>query len=144
MSQTPEKILAIDPGERTGWATGESTPDGLVVTGQGVAPLKNFAVKLGESFENYDTVLYETWRLYANMAKRLVGNDMQPSQLVGMIRYISWLNPSVKLVSLGADVKKTAEKTAPDEIKERLLRSSEEHDKDALLLLWFYHWREYV
>jgi hypothetical protein len=149
-----ERILAIDPGERVGWAHGvadvtrlsgggEPIHD-LEITGQGVSPLKDFALKLGESIGNYDTVIYETWRLYPEMGKKMTGNDMQPAQLVGMIRYLAWTHPQVKLVSQGAAIKNTALKTMPEEISKRFKKSSEQHDKDALMHLWFYFWDRYA
>lgn len=156
-----ERILAIDPGERVGWAHGVAVADGedvpldsgitlvdqrpsLVITGQGVNPLKDFALKLDEVIANYDTVIYETFRLYPEMGKKMVGNDMQPAQLVGIIRFLAWKHPKVKLVSQGAAIKNTALKTMPDEISARFKKSSEQHDKDALMHLWFYYWDRYV
>jgi hypothetical protein len=154
-----EKILAIDPGERVGWASGivypEATVEGadgmpkeeatsLDVTDQGVHQLKDFAMSLGKNIEKYDTVVYETWRLYPNMAKRMVGNDMQPSQLVGIIRYLGWIHPQINLVMQGANIKKTAEKTMPDWMIEQMTKSSEQHDQDALMHLWHYYWSKYV
>lgn len=151
LSQQPNhlRILAIDPGERVGWARGtvQADPDdgiSLRIDGQGVHELKDFAIKLYESITNYDVVIYETWRLYPGMAKKMIGNDMQPSQLVGMIRLLAWVHPDVKLVSLGATVKNTAIKTQPDWLRDRVAKSTEEHDKDALHLLWYYYWKHYV
>lgn len=139
-----ELILAIDPGERVGWAVGAVHSDILTVTGQGVNPLRDFAIKLVQSAHKYDTIVYETWRLYPHMAKTMVGNDFQPAQLVGMIRLATWLEPSVRLVSQGASIKNTAIRTMPDVIQERMEHSSEQHDKDALMHLSYYWWRRYV
>lgn len=140
------KLLAIDPGERVGWATGVVHPDvpKLEVTNQGVNTLKDFAITLGERIHDYDVVIYEVWRLYPHMAKRMVGNDFQPSQLIGVIRYLSWIHPNVKLVSQGASIKNTALKTMPDELKERMSKSSEQHDQDAIQHLWHFYWSKFV
>lgn len=150
-----ERVLAIDPGERVGWARAVLHPDGVLrwtdpdTEGtcpgvrdvvQGVTPLKDFALKLGEVFGEYDTVVYETWRLYPHMAKKLIGNDMQPSQMVGIIRYCAWLNPKVKLVSQGADTKNLADNAYGAWLAPRFELSTEEHDKDALRhLVWYWH-----
>lgn len=138
-----ERVLVVDPGDRTGWARcvidGETISD--VVTG--VTPLKDFAVALGKSVDKYDTVVYETWRLRPDMAKKMVGNDFQPSQLIGIVRYLAWITPGVRLKSLEPGVKKTGRKVMPDVLRERLDHSSEEHDKDALDLLSYYWWKEY-
>lgn len=141
-----ERVLVIDPGDRTGWVRcviedGVIDPASVV---QGVHPLKDFALKLAESVTNYDTIVYETWRLRPDKAKVMVGNDFQPVQLIGMVRLLGWQHPTVKLKSLGPNTKKTGRKVMPDWMQERLQYSSEEHDKDALELLSFYWWEKYV
>lgn len=141
-----ERVLVIDPGERVGWARctiedGLITPDSVV---QGVHPLMDFAVKLSSSVTNYDTLVYETWRLRPDMAKKMIGNDFQPAQLIGMVRLLAWTNPPIRLKSLEPSVKSTGRKVMPDFLSERLEHSSEEHDKDALDLLSFYWWEKYV
>ena len=138
-----EVVLAIDPGERVGFATGIIADGELEVTGQGVAPLQDFAIKLGKAIANYDTVVYETWRLRPDMARKMVGNDFQPVQLIGVIRYLGWLHPTVRLKSLGPNTKVTGHKVMPPVLRERLAHSTEEHDQDALALLSYYWWDRY-
>jgi hypothetical protein len=142
------KILAIDPGERVGWATGTITPDGeghaLTVTGQGVDTLRDFSLSLEQHVREADVVIYETWRLYPHMAKKMIGNDMQPSQLIGIIRFVCWKDPSVKVVTQGASIKNTALKTMPEELHERMELSTEQHDQDAIMHLWHYYWKNYA
>lgn len=143
MSTETERIIALDPGERTGWAAGVWDPQAgqLGELRQGVATLKDMAMALGDRIHTYDTVIYETWRLYPHMARAMTGNDFQPVQLVGIIRFLSWQHPHIKLVSQGANIKDTALKTMPKELADRFKRSSEQHDKDALMHLWHYIWR---
>lgn len=138
--------LAIDPGERVGWAKGIVGPTAgdFTVVERGVHPLRDFALKLGDVIGNYDTVVYESWRLYPGIAKTMIGNDMQPSQLVGMIRYLGWTHPTVKMVVQGASIKNTALKTMPSDLKESLALSTEQHDQDAIMHLWYYNWKEVV
>lgn len=170
MSTTHLKVLAIDPGERVGWATGVIRPvtyldeadikiddplkqvktrDGyeLRVEQHGISHLREFAVKLAEVINNYDIVIYETWRLRPDMAKKLVGNDMQTSQLIGMIRLSVWLSESTTLVSQGPSIKKTAERTTPPWLQAKLDKlpkaHDDAHDGDALLHLWHYYWERY-
>lgn len=139
-------ILALDPGERTGWAVGRASEEGLTVLDQGVEAVREIGDLVEGAIEEHgvDVVVYETWRLYPHMAKKLIGNDMQPSQVVGIIRYVCWQHPEVRLVTQGATIKKTAMKTMPDEIKMRFGLSTEQHDQDALMHLWFYYWSKYV
>lgn len=168
------KALAIDPGERVGWARGEVV-DGvrmmrgtnacsphigeletiptepcklLRVEDHGITKLWPFAVKLGKVFADYDVVIYETWRLRATMAKKFIGNDFQPVQLIGVIRYLHHIHPHVKLVSQGPAIKSTAEKTVPPDLRARLdalpKAHDECHDYDALLHLHHWFWKRYV
>lgn len=141
----PETVLAIDPGERVGWAHGVLDDSSFEVTGQGVTPLRPFALKLEEVWPNYDTVVYESWRLYPTAGKTMIGNDMQPSQLVGMIRFIGWHHqPQVGMVVQPAKIKDTALKTMPEWLHERMKLSTEQHDQDALMHLWHYYWKTYI
>lgn len=139
-----ERVLVIDPGDRTGWARCVIEDGEIAGVVQGVNPLKDFGLKLAESITNYDTVVYETWRLRPDMAKKMIGNDFQPVQLIGMIRLLCWQNPTISLVSLTPSDKKTGRKVMPPVLAERIQHSSEEHDKDALDLLSYYWWRKYV
>ena len=143
MNSKRERILTIDPGERVGWARGVVVDGALTDVVHGVSALYDFALKLGKSLDNYDTLVYETWRLYPHMAKTMIGNDFQPVQLVGIIRYLSWITPHIKLVSQGANCKKTGLKVMSDDLKSRLSSSSEQHDQDALMHLAYYYWEKY-
>jgi hypothetical protein len=142
------KILAIDPGERVGWATGEVLDGELTVKTHGITALRDFAIKLAESFGNYDVVVYETWRLTQKGARVSIGSDMQSSQLVGMIRLLAWLNPKVKLVSQPPAAKSTAERTLPEWLREKIAKlpkaHDDAHDGDALLHIWKFYWERFV
>lgn len=144
------KVIAIDPGQRVGWATGVVTgmPVNLTIANHGIHHLKDFALKLGESFTNYDVVIYETWRLSAVHARKMVGDDMQSSQLIGVIRYLSWIHPEVQIVSQGPAVKATANRTMPDDIRkiiDGLPKSHDDsHDGDAIRHLYHWYWSKYV
>lgn len=141
---SPLRILAIDPGEKVGWARGLLATD-LSLEDHGIADLKPFAMKLGEAITNYDVIVYETWRLYAGFAKKMVGNDMQTSQLIGIIRYLAWANPGIKLVGQAATIKKTANKTAQGDflalIESEPGKHDDAHDIDAIRHLWHWHWK---
>lgn len=172
-----ERILVIDPGERVGWCHATITErvrpvhalpvilkDSLApepgqvfatepfwdveVTGHGITPAKDFALKLHEVAGSYDTIVYESYRIYAHMAKQHIGSDIPSAQFVGMVKLCAWLNPRVKLVSQGASSMKTGEKVAPpaiQEILDRLPKSHDEaHDGSALRHLSFYWFKHYA
>lgn len=149
------RVLAIDPGERVGYATGEIVDDPvkpgaktLRVTGHGISFLKDFALKLHEVAGGYDVIVYETWRLRAALANRFAGSDFPAVQLVGMIRLCAWVNPNVKLVGQGPAIKSTALKTVGPDIK-RILDGlpkahDDAHDGDALMHLHYYFWSKHL
>lgn len=143
------QVLTLDPGEKVGWARAMVQPDGawhnLV---HGITPLQEMALALDKKIGTYDVVIYETWRLYPAAAKFLIGNDMQSSQFVGMVRLLSWTHPHIKLVSQGASVMKTARKTAPSWLQEILDNEPATHDDghnvSALLHMWAWTWENYT
>lgn len=140
-------ILAIDPGEKVGWAHGwvRHSDGTLVVQGHGIQPLWPFAAQLEDDleWEAYSVVIYERWRLSAAHAKALIGNDMQTSQLIGVIRFLA-RRAGVKLVA--QDPKdwhhgKTVAPPTVSSILDTLPKSHDEsHDGPALCHLahyWF-------
>jgi len=141
----PLRVIAIDPGQRVGWATGVIDPvaPALTVKDQGVDSLKDFALRLEDGVEQFDVVVYEQWILFGHMAKKMVGNDMKSSQLIGMIRFICWHHGITPVVQ-PTTAKKTAVATMPDSVKARIALSTEQHDKDALMHLWFYFFKHYA
>lgn len=158
------KLLAIDPGEKCGWAHGviaptpvktmpgpKEGPYRLTVTGHGITALKPMALKLGQVCGDYDVVIYENFRLSAGKARTLIGSDMQTSQFIGMVRYIAWLNPRVRLKYFSPSDKETALRAIPrlcpdiQAILDTMPKSHDDaHDGDALLHLFNYYFERFV
>lgn len=167
---SPIRVLAIDPGERVGWATGvvnevpvqgdeHSGVHTLEVTSHGISRLKDFGIKMHEVLvtdPKYDVLIYETWRLRAGQARKFAGNDFQPVQLIGMARLCAWLNPHVQLVSRPPGVAQpdsVARKTVAahpqgepiQAILDNLPKTHDDaHDGDALLHLWAWYWEKFL
>lgn len=157
------RVLAVDPGERVGWATGTITPLGshdqrcrLEVTNHGISFLKDAALAIHKAVvieDRIDVLVYETWVLTAKGARVSVGSDMQSSQFVGMVRLAAWLNPRVQLAPQGPAAKTSALKSmrahpSGDDIRTRLAAlpkaHDDSHDGDALLHLWTYFFNRHV
>lgn len=94
------RVLALDPGERVGWAAGEIHPETstshaqLHIQGHGMAYLKDAALQVHKAIVDegrYDAVVYETYLLTAKGARVLVGSDLQPAQFIGMVRLCCWV-----------------------------------------------------
>jgi hypothetical protein len=148
------RVLALDPGERVGWATGvidTGAEPFLEVSNHGISFLKDMALKLHEVAGNYDVIVYETWRLRPNKAKAFIGNEFLSSQFIGMVRLCCWLNPGVKIVPQGPNTKSTADRYIahhqPD-IQRRLdampKAHDDGHDGDALRHLAFYYYDKFA
>lgn len=150
------RVLAIDPGERVGWAVGEVSEDKrdalggpeLVVFNHGISSLKDFALKLHEVAGDYDVIVFEDYRISAAKLRAHTGSNVPTIQLIGMIRLCAWLNPKVKLVTQYNTQKKTADRTMPEWLRERIAglpaAHDDAHDGDALRHLWFWFWTNYV
>lgn len=145
-------VLAIDPGEKVGWATADlfTTMDGLrmAIPKHGIANMRDFAEQLDKSFGDYDVVIYETYRLRSD-CKKYVGDSLLTSQLIGMIRFLGWKHPHVRIVSQEPGVKNTGWKVAKtrlpqvQEILDRLPKSHDDaHDGDALAHLTYFYFHE--
>ena len=113
----------------------------LLVTGHGIAKIKDLALKLHKVAGDYDEIVYETFRLRADKAQSFVGHDFPTIQLIGMIRQSAWI-AGTKLVSHDPVVKTTATRyvAAHQPAIQALLdnmpsRHDEAHDGDALLHL---------
>lgn len=139
------RLFAADPGESTGvvlvrvepeFVPLQATPETFCIEDQDVWSVRQVASFLPSWIKQADLVAYEEWRLYRDYAMLMVGNDMQPSQVVGMIRYEAWQQKK-KIVSNGAAVKKPAERTMPTWLRKHMAKSSQQHDQDAIMHAWF-------
>jgi len=142
-------IAAFDPGERTGYVLvvvdetfDPTTGDGFTIIEQGVLTVHQIFKQLRAILVPADVVEYETWRLYETHALAMIGNDMQPSQVIGAIRYEAILQKK-KIISHGADIKGIAFRTMPVWLREHMHQSSEQHDQDAILHAWYLAWRKH-
>ena len=119
-----------------------NTGRGFRIIEQGVLTVREVGRQLRTILEPADIVTYETWRLYETHALAMIGNDMQPSQVVGMIRYEAWAQ-NKKVVSNGADIKGPAVRTMPQWLLDHMDQSSEQHDQDAIMHAWYVAWRQH-
>lgn len=153
------RVLALDPGERVGWARADVDEDGTwSQLRHGITPLWDMATAVarasdiypsGEDYESapdYDVVVMEDWRLYPHMANNFVGSAFPSVQFIGAVRLCCKLS-GTKLVMQGAAVKKTADKTLaklrPElhELVTRPIKHDDGHDQDAIRHLWVYTFR---
>lgn len=88
------KILALDPGETTGYAFIEqaegASPKEVqpVIRSYGVVPLWSGIDSLVDTCEP-DIIILEAFRLYPHKARQQYWNPMLTSQVVGVVKYIA-------------------------------------------------------
>lgn len=140
-------VLALDPGERVGWARATVDEDGgWTELRHGITPLRDMAITLSAQAKNYDTIVVEDWRLYPHMAKSMTGSSFPSVQFIGMVKLLCWLGP-IEYVTQGAAVKNTADKAMsrimPDLLGmvTRAVAHDDGHDQDALRHLFYWTWK---
>lgn len=152
------RVLALDPGERVGWARADVAEDGTwSELRHGITPLKDMALAVYRALETeppdiegdglpaklpeYDVLVVEDWRLRAEKAKSFVGSSFPAVQFIGMVRLCAWRS-GCKLVMQGPALKTTADKTLArlwPEMYEKVTQSishDDGHDLDAIRHLW--------
>lgn len=153
----PERVIALDPGERTGWASALVSENRISELQHGVLPQKEMAFQLAEwqavgpigkddyppeaSERAFDVIVWETWRPRpkAGSMAWIQGDALLSAQHVGQIRFIGWLS-GAKLVGHGPEKKTVALASMTGVLRARMEDCPEQHDADALLHLWLYAW----
>jgi hypothetical protein len=153
------RVLSLDPGEKVGWARADVDEDGAWTNLEhGIAGLKDMALKIHEVLvvpepyadhygpSDYDVVVVEDWRLYAQFARQAVGSNFPSVQFIGMVRLCCWLS-DVRIEMYGASTKgsmlKVMERADP-ELYAKVTQSGTHddlHDMDALIHLFRWTWR---
>lgn len=144
-----EHVIALDPGERCGWATGLMGLDSLRVTGYGTMVLGDMALALAEAQDinvrhddirpdpAYSRLVWESWRpRRINGTLDWIENDrLLSAQLVGQIRLVGWMSKA-ELKEYSPTMKRRFQKTMPPQLVELQKLASEQHPQDALMHLW--------
>lgn len=150
------RVLALDPGERVGWAYANINPK----TGawedfaHGILELKPCAMEVygmcrnGDSWADIpvggvDLIVMEEWALYANKANEMIGSTFPSVQFIGMVKLSAWLG-GVPVIMQGARKQNQARKSMPPRHPDlwKLVEAGERrahddsHDMSAILHLW--------
>jgi hypothetical protein len=149
-----ERVIAIDPGERAGWAAAIVEENRISSIEHGVLAQTEMALELArcqgiqptedpplQLWRQYGVIVYETWRPRPKNGSMnwIQGNQLLSAQLVGQIRLLGRLS-GAKLVGYGPDKKTVALASMPGALRARMDGCHEQHDQDALMHLWMYAW----
>lgn len=94
MSEYGRMLLAVDPGDEhvgVAWFDRQEKGWGCVLV-QEMTP-EEFWAYLGPALRSglFRYLVVESWALYRDMAVKLIGSEMETSQLIGAIKYMHWL-----------------------------------------------------
>lgn len=143
MSQDDPRIIALDPGDATGWATGRIRDGKLDVTASGYGPWKEVGLRLWRAQSSPDPfshIVYEAWRLRPGHERTFIGSDFPSVQMVGQLKAAAWWAPvDVTLHSQEPHIKPVIDKQMTHlGAGDYLPQSEVEHDRDALRHLHYY------
>lgn len=161
-----KRVLALDPGDKVGWARADIHDDGTWTRFRhGILQLKPAALAVdsaltkppssaswpGTHLPEYDVVVCEDWRLYAHMAKHLVGSEIPSAQFIGMVKLACWKSGVPLVMQFARQVNSNKpEILAPAEATMKRLRPDlfelvtqpgahdDLHDMVAIKHLWLY------
>lgn len=140
----PERVIALDPGERTGWATATMDRDLLVFHDYGAEKRRDMALRLlHEQCQGkplFDVMVWEAWIPRADdtgSMEWIKGNKLLSVRHVGHFELIAW-ESGTKTKEYGANLKKTFQASMPPQLVELQRGASEQHPKDAIMHLYGY------
>lgn len=128
-----QSVLALDPGESTGWCYLDRDNKMLA----GTEPKEHLKVyQIIESLDP-DIVVYETFNLYPGKAQKLIWNSFYPCEVIGVIKAVCACN-CIDLVGQAPSIKKYAGPLPQKYIKLSERTKLTEHSKDACQHLCYY------
>lgn len=149
-----ERVIALDPGGRSGWAAANMSEDRLELLGSGVLRQDMMARELARQqsivsrhtkprlilpARMWDVIVNESWhpRRKDGRMDWIENDPLMSAQHVGQIRLIADLS-GARYVEQAPSQKHVYEASMPAVLKALDEYSSEQHDQDARLHLWGY------
>lgn len=126
-------ILALDPGESTGWCFIDRD-DNLCA---GTAPKDHLKVAERIDILNPDIVVYESFNLYPGKAQKLIWNSFYPCEVIGVILYKCRSN-HIPVYRQAPSIKKYAGPLPQKFIDYSKIEKLTEHSKDACQHLCYF------
>jgi hypothetical protein len=139
------RVLALDPGEKVGWACADIDPTSGAWQNltHGITELWQMAESIHAVADKYDLIIYENWLLYAAKAQEMVGSSFPSVQFIGAVKLSARL-AGTRVITQSAQIKEHADKAMkvlmPDmyELVTRPVRHDDGHDQDAIRHLFYW------
>lgn len=158
-----KRVLALDPGDRVGWASATIDHDGTwSESDHGIMELKPAALTIYRAlmgmpgYTPHDAVVIERWKLYKHKALALAGSEIPSAQFIGMVKLSCWLAGAPLVMQDPRDVNSndpsvlspaeaSMQKLRPELFEQVMqpIAHNEGHDLIALKHLWLYTFRNY-
>ena len=128
-------IMALDPGNSTGWVLRDS--DNNLIGGT-ISERHHDVWELLDKWHP-DILIYETFQMYPSKAQKLIWNTFYPCEVIGVIKLWAQLNKPEALIGLQPSVKKFALSNSERDLW-RTVKGAPitEHTRDAVRLLRYY------
>lgn len=156
-----ERVIALDPGQRTGYAIAEMSEDYFRLVESGVMPQREMALVLAKwqaldwpterlssvarpAVPRFNVITWESWRPRRKNGSMdwIEGDRLLPAQHVGQIRLIAWMS-GAKMVEQEPADKSAFTASLPAVLDDLDQESNEQHDQDARWHLWGYFFRNW-
>ena len=133
LSSGEPSILALDPGESTGWCF--ISRDNNITAG--TAPKDHLAVAERIDVLNPDIVVFETFNMYPGKAQSLIWNSFYPCEVIGVIKY-KCASLGKYIIGQAPSIKKYAGPLPNKFVQYSKVAKLTEHSKDACQHLCYY------
>lgn len=148
------RVLALDPGEKVGWARADVAEDGTWSDlRHGITPLRDMSIAVHASlcnaddhfYSEYDLVVIEDWSLFPRLAKTFIGSRFPAVQFIGAVKLCCWVSGTKLVIQQPHQKEPTlaAMKKLDPELFAKVTRPiahDDGHDQDALIHLWRHTW----
>ena len=156
MANQFERVVALDPGGRSGWASARMAPDRFEWTGTGVLR-RDLMVEWLADQQNlldidgspgfgraFDVVVFESWipREQNGSMEWIKGRPLYEAEDIGAMKWIATKTGARVVVQHPSD-KPQAVANMPAALLDLDKDSNEQHDQDARMHLWIYYWRNW-
>lgn len=127
--------ISIDPGKHNGmsiWSYDEDGNYNMIVS---AAIHKTLLFEMLEE-RDLDLIIYEGYRLYADKAQTMIGNEFETPQIIGVIKYIA-KKKNIPLVMQMASTKKFFD---DNRLKKMNMAPPTMHAKDSVRHFLYYYY----